>query len=238
MSEPETVDRPAQAARWLAEALESGNPLAPLPSTMTPRDMAEGEETALAVLEELGLIPCGLRLLFRGETRPPLVGPMLEARLLNPGLPVALDALRHPRATAAVVGVLGAPLLPNSDVAPVLAALHAAIDVSATRFADDPSDDAVVSADLARLGLVVVGRAKALAPGLVRAALGPKGARRPSLSCNLAARFGEAAQAARRLGGLPQGAVLVLAGLTAEVAAEGTLAASLGPLGRVEARCA
>jgi hypothetical protein len=58
------VDRdPSEAAAgWLAEALETGNPLAPLPAEAMPRTVREGQRIAALALEQLGLTPCGLRL--------------------------------------------------------------------------------------------------------------------------------------------------------------------------------
>ncbi|MFN7633119.1 MAG: hypothetical protein ACK5PI_00145, partial [Acetobacteraceae bacterium] len=56
------MDRTAEAARWLAEAWETGNPLAPLPEDMAPRTLAEGEDIAFALLDLLGVSPCGVRL--------------------------------------------------------------------------------------------------------------------------------------------------------------------------------
>ncbi|MBX6742397.1 MAG: hypothetical protein IRY87_10180 [Acetobacteraceae bacterium] len=50
------------AAGWPAEAVETGNPLAPLPAEAMPRTAPEGSRIAALVLERLGMVPCGLRL--------------------------------------------------------------------------------------------------------------------------------------------------------------------------------
>lgn len=228
------MDRPAEAARWLAEAVETGHPLAPLPPELAPRDMAEAEETAAAVLEALEIAPCGLRLLRRAAGAA-LAGPMVEGRLLASGGQVSPATLRHPEVTAAVVGVLAEPLEEGGQAPPVFARLHPALDIAATRFTAAPQDALALTADLARLGLVVAGKGKAVAPGVVRVALAPKGGRPRGVETDLAAAFAEAAAAARRMGGLPAGALLVVAGLTAPLPAEGTLRASLGALGGAEA---
>lgn len=222
--------RAEAAARWLSEAMESGNPLAALPPEIAPRDLAEAEDAAAAALEALAIAPCGLRLLRRAGGA--LSGPMLEGRLLPNGAPVALGALRHPVVTAAVVGVLAEEL---GEGPPVFARLHPAIDVSATRYTDDTEDALALTADFARLGLVAAGKGKAVAPATVRVALGAKGARARGVEVDLAAAFAEAAGEARRWGGLPAGALLVVAGLSAPVPAAGTLRASLGALGAAEA---
>jgi hypothetical protein len=223
----------AGAARWLVEAFETGDSLAPLPPELAPRDLAAAEEVAAAVLDGLGIAPCGLRLLRRPDGA--VAGPMVEARLVPAGRVVALGALRHPVVTVAAIGVLAEPLEPEDAAPPVFARLHPAIDVSATRFTAAPEDALALTADLARLGLVVAGKGKAVAPGRVRVALGPKDGRRRGAETDLVEAFAEAAAAARRWGGLPAGALLVVAGLTGPVTPEGTLRASLGALGGVEA---
>ena len=225
------------AARWLAEAVETGNPLGPLPADIAPRDLDEAAEVAAATLESLAIVPCGLRLLRRVGL-PALAGPMLEGRLVPAGRVVALGMLRHPVATAAVIGVLAEPLDPDAVTPPVFTRLHPALDLSATRFTEAPEDAVTLTADLGRLGLVVAGKGKALAPEAVGVALGPKGSRPRKLETDLAAAFAEAAAEARRWGGLPAGALLVVAGLTPPAPAEGILRASLGTLGAVEATLA
>lgn len=222
------------AARWLSEAVETGNPLAALPEDLAPRSLGDAQEIAMATLDALQIAPCGLRLLRRPGAAA-LAGPMLEGRLVPAGRIVALGMLRHPLATAAVVGVLAEALDPDTDAAPVFARLHPALDLSATRFTDAPADDLTLTADLARLGLVVAGKGKALAPSALRVALGPKGGRPKGQEIDLAAAFAEAAAAARGWGGLPAGALLVVAGLTPPMAPEATLRAALGALGAVEA---
>jgi hypothetical protein len=223
----------ADAARWLAEAVETGNPLAPLPEGIAPRSLEEAEDAAAATLDALGLVPCGLRVLRRGGAL--LAGPMLEARLVPNGAPVATAALRHPEVSAAAIGVLAEPLVPDADGPPVFSRIHPALDVSATRFGEATEDPLALTADLARLGLVVAGKGRAVAPGVFNVAMAPKGARPRGTPCDLAAAFAQAAAAARAWGGLPAGALLVVAGLTPAVAAEGILRANFGALGGAEA---
>ena len=232
MTSPEDW-RPEPAARWIAEAVETGNPLGTLPADIAPVDVDAGADIAVAVLAALGISACGVRLLFR-PGQPALAGPMIEGRLIPAGGNVATAALRHARVTIAVIGVLADAIEASGDAAPRFAGLHAALDVSSTRFSSDPVEDALLTADLARLGLVVAGRRKPAESGPVSVSLGRKGARRP-VSCDLAVAFQAAAEAARSFGGLPAGALLVVAGLTPPVPAEGALSASCGALGRVEA---
>jgi hypothetical protein len=223
---------PEAAARWIVEAVETGNPLGPLPADAAPRDAADGMEVAAEVLARLEIVPCGLRLLRRAGAAT-LAGPMIEGRLVPSGAPVALGALRHPVVTAAVIGVLAEKL--EGDAAPVFARLHPAIDVSSTRFTEAPGDEATLTADLARLGLVVAGKGRVAEPGPMKPTLAPKGVRKRGAAIDLAAAFAEAASLAREMGGLPAGALLVVAGLTPPAEATGTLRASLGALGGVDA---
>jgi 2-keto-4-pentenoate hydratase len=234
------------AADWLREAVETGNPLAPLPPEFAPGRVAEGERIAALVLERIGLAACGVRLAPGPEVRP-VAGPVLEGRLLPAGATLALAALRHASATAAIVAVL-AEDLPRARRGgpaglPALAAVHPALDVAASRFRDPPRRAALLAADLAGLGQVVVGR-RAAAAALsdddgrrVPVALSAPNRRPRGEPRDLHAALEAAAAAARRLGGLPAGALLVVAGLSPAVAPEAglALAAGLGPLGRVKA---
>jgi hypothetical protein len=224
---------PEAAAAWFAEAFETGNSLAPLPEGLAPRDRDTAEAIAAATLDALGIVPCGLRLLRRPGAAP-LAGPMVEARLLAGGATVSLAAARHAAATAAVIGELAAPLDPAATTAPRLARLFPAVDVAASRFTAAPADELACIADLAGLGYVVAGRGMAMKPGPLDVALAPKGARRRGAPVDLRAAFAEAAAEARRWGGLPKGALLVVAGLTAPMPAEGVLRARLGALGAAE----
>jgi len=226
----------ANAVRWLAEAIETGNPLAALPEGIAPRSVEEAEEVSAATLGALSLVPCGLRLLRRGAAT--IAGPMLDARLVPEGAPVAAAALRHPEVTGAAIGVLAEPLLPDNDMPPVFARLHPALDVAATRFGEATEDSLALTADLGRLGLVVAGKGKAVAPGNWRVSLSPDGARARGEAIDLSAAFDQAAAAARHWGGLPAGALLVVAGLTPPAPAEGRLRLRLGALGSVTAHFA
>jgi 2-keto-4-pentenoate hydratase len=232
------VDAAAQqgAARWLAEAFETGNPLAPLPPELTPATAEDGEAIAALVLDAAGFTACGVRLARASNgDAPPVAGPMLEGRLLRDGVTVALAALRHPRATAAVAGVLARALPPEGEEPPVLAALHPAIDLADSRFRDAPGTAALLAADLGGLGMVVVGSARPPSAGEVPVSLAPEPRRPRGAPVDLAAALHAAAAAARRLGGLPEGALLVATGLSgpAVPVAGMTLTARFGGLGRV-----
>lgn len=233
------------AARWLAEAFETGAPLAPLPDEVAPRTRRDGEEIAALVAECLDLAACGVRV-RPGPGGEPVAGPVLQARLLPDGATVAPATLRHVRITAAVAAVLAADLAPGEapdGAAPAYARVHPALDLAATRFRDPPGTAPLSAADLGELGLLVLGRPVATpgetasggAPGVVRVRLAPPGRRAARMEVDLVAALAGAAAHARRLGGLPAGALLVAAGLTPPVlpGAEGVLVASFGRWGRV-----
>jgi hypothetical protein len=214
--------------------METGCPLAHLPEHALPADMDEARDTALAVLETLEITPCGLRLLRRSEG-PALVGPMIEGRLLRNGAQVDPQTLRHPQVTAAVIGVLARALDADEDSPAVFSRLHPALDITTSRFTTLPEDALLQTADLARIGLVVAGRAKAQSPGTHPVTLAVKGQRTRGTPVDLAAALGEAAQAARRMGGLPAGALLIVAGLSPPQPPVQTLRVQIGEIGAAEA---
>ena len=206
----------SRAVRYLAEAFETGNPLAPLPDEITPTNQDDAEEVAGGALARLGFAPCGVRLVPAVDGSL-ISGPMLEARFLDDGAGISLEIMRHGRASAALLGVLGVALEPEATTPPEIAAIHPALDVSASRFTNGPADRFAEIADLAGLGLLVLGKRRPVPEALSRVALiegegSPKG--RPF---DVHAAFAAAAAEARRLGGLPAGAVLVVAGLGAPV---------------------
>lgn len=223
------------AAALLAEAWMTGDPLAPLDPA--PAEAAEGDAIAAAVLDRLGLLACGVRL-APGPGGAPLSGPVIEGRLLGSGGALPAGGLRHATATAAIVGVLAEPLDPEVDGAPVCSGVHAAIDLAGSRWRDPPTDAVLIVADLGGLGHVVLGRRATLPMGPVTASLA-LGARRPrGAPIDLAAALAGAATAARRLGGLPAGAVLIAAGLSpphTPTAGE-TLTARIAGVGRATIR--
>jgi 2-keto-4-pentenoate hydratase len=225
----------SDAAAWLQEAWETGNPLAPLPPELAPRDDATGEAIAAALAEKLALPVCGLRL-APGPGGSWLAGPMLEPRMLRAGTPIALPALRHPRLSAAVLGVLGEEL--GEEGEPVFSAIHPALDVSAQRWRDPAPDAPNQLADLNALGLVLVGkRSAAPLPEKAEARLGITGTRPRPIQENLAALMAQAVAAARRWGGLPAGSVIVLAGLGGQQVAQPgqKWSAAIAGVGRINA---
>lgn len=236
MSAPDDAARRADAARWLAEAWESGQRLQGLPAQAAPRDRDAAEEIAGELCDALGLAPAGLRLVLQPGAAP-LAGPLLAARCLPERRPVALAALHRAAASAAVLGVLAEPLEPGSDAPPRFASLAPALDIGASRYTEGPADALAAIADLAGLGVLVLGRALRAEPGIVPVALAEGRRRPPGVALDLAAALAEAAAAARRLGGLPQGAWLAVAGLTPPRAPSPgeVLAARLGSLGTARA---
>lgn len=205
-----------RAIGYLAEAFENGNPLAPLPPEVAPANQDDAEEVAGGVLARLGFVPCGVRLAPAADGSL-ISGPMLEARFLDNDARLSLDILRHARASAALLGVLGAALKPEATTPPEITAIHPALDVSASRFTQGPADRLAEIADLAGLGILVLGkrRPRPAAPSRV-ALIEGEGAPRGK-AFDLPAAFALAAAEARRLGGLPAGAVLLVAGLGAPV---------------------
>ena len=231
---------PEQVAAWLAEALETGAPLAPLPAGTEPAGMEEGERVATLVLEALDLAPCGLRLAtaLGGEA---LAGPVLEGRLLPDGATVALATVRHAAVAPGVMGVLADDLAPEPEggsALPPFSALHPILDVSSWRLREPPGSAGLAAADLAGHGFIIAGRGKKPGPSLESLSVGMAlaGARRRPETRNAAAALLAAAEAARRRGGLPRGALLaVVLGQGIGPRAGQEIVAGFGLLGRVRA---
>lgn len=229
---------PERVAGWLAEALETGNPLAPLPEGMAPASASDGELVAALVLESLGLAPCGSRVV-RGPTGETVAGPILEGRLLPDGAAIALATVRHAAAAPGVMGVLAEDLPPEPGGAlPAFSALHPILDVSAWRLREPPGSAGLAAADLAGHGFIVAGRGKrgVAPPEALPVGIAPTGVRRRPERRDVAAALLAAAEAARRAGGLPRGAVLAAVLGPAVAPQEGQeIVAGLGALGRVRA---
>uniref|UniRef100_UPI0018DF682B hypothetical protein n=1 Tax=Roseomonas rosulenta TaxID=2748667 RepID=UPI0018DF682B len=153
-------------AAAIVEAIETGNPIAPLPAGRGPADAATGEAIAEEVLDTLGLAPCGLRCVLAPEGEL-LLGPMLDSRLLRDGAALPLAILRQARVSAAAIGVLGEALDPDAEGQPVLAAIHPALDIAISRFRDGAATPGEEAADLGGLGFVVAGRRGALPDGAI-----------------------------------------------------------------------
>lgn len=225
----------AEAARFLAEAWETGHSLAPLPEDIAPADVPAGEAIAADLLEALGLPVCGLRLAPGPDGLTLLSAPLIEPRMLRAGTPVALSALRNPRISAGFLGVLAEPL--ERDL-PVFSAFHPVLDIASTRYTAGAPDAAHQVADLGGLGFVLVGkRWIGELPEESEARLGLTGARPRPLRAPLAALMRQAGAEAIRWGGLPAGAVLVVSGLAtgSPPVAGQKWAAAIPPVGRISA---
>lgn len=215
-----------QAAQLVAEAVGDGDAPLVLPETCRPGTIAAGRRIAALALEELGLVPVGLRLAPGFDGAGMIAGPVIEGRLLRSPAAVPPPGPGRRRCTLALVAQLGDALPERAspwrakDVVARIASLHPAIDLAATRFAEGPPDLPQHVADLAGLGLVVFGPAararwqeavlKPLAASVEPAAW--KG------TLHVGAALVAAAEEARAAGGLPAGAVLVIAGLSPEFA--------------------
>lgn len=223
------------AAQCLAEAWTSGDPLASFPPGLAPTDAAGGEAIAAELVEALALPVCGLRLAPGPDGLTLLAAPLLEPRMLRAGTPVAMAALRHARISAGLLGVLAEPL---EDGPPVFSAFHPVIDIAASRYAAPPADAAHQLADLNGLGLVMVGKRWIGAlPEDSEARIGLTGMRPRPLRAPLAGLMRQAGEAAVKWGGLPAGAVLVVAGLAtgSPPMAGQKWAAAVPPVGRISA---
>lgn len=214
----------------LAEAWTSGAPAASFPP---PGDVAAGEAIAAELMKALAWPVSGVRLAPGPDGLTLLAAPLPEPCLLRAGAPVTMAALRHARISAGILGVLAEPL---ENGLPVFSAFHPVIDIAASRHAALPTDAAQQVADLGGLGVVVMGKRWIGAlPEESEARLGLTGDHPRALRAPLAALMRQAGAAASRMGGLPAGAVLVVAGLaTGSPPVAGTKwAAAIPPVGRI-----
>jgi 2-keto-4-pentenoate hydratase len=245
-----TAEAIATAADYFAEAVTSGNTLAPFPAELAPTTPAQARRMAARLLAALELPNVGIRLAPRPEgiaVGPAVAGPVLAARLLH--APCAPPPLNRPRATAALVAQLAKPLPARErawtarELLSRIGTLHVALDVAASRFTAGAPDLACHMADLAGLGAVVFGRParagwqQALSAPARARAVGADGAVAWSGMIDARAALLAVADAARATGDLPAGAVLVVAGLSPPLPA-GALSLSVTGLGKTEALAA
>jgi 2-keto-4-pentenoate hydratase len=187
-------------ASALAEAWESGQPVAPHKADLALACLEAAEQVAGDVLERLALPPCGIRVSETG-----LVGAMLPGRIMATGQTLPLSVLPHGHAAPALLAVLGEAITPDGTALPAFERLHPALDLSASRWRDGPANLFEAAADLAGLGQLVIGKGKRTGfPS--SCALAPQRA----LRVDCAALLETAVNIAREAGGLPLGAVLVL----------------------------
>ncbi|WP_439578722.1 hypothetical protein [Elioraea sp.] len=230
-----------QAASLVAEAVADADAPLVLPETCRPTTMAAGRRIAALALDHLGLVSVGLRLAPGVDGAGLIAGPVIEGRLLRSPRVVPPPGPGRRRCTLAVVGQLAEPLPARErpwrgqEVLARLASLHPAIDLGATRFAEGPPDLPQHVADLAGLGLVLFGpparsgwRQAVLKP--LAASVEPEGWRG---TVDVGAALVGAAEEARAAGGLPAGAVLVVAGLSPALA-DAPAVARITRLGSVE----
>lgn len=214
-------------AAALAEAWETGTPVAPLTAEHAPGSLAAAEDVAGEVLEKLALVPCGIRVTEAG-----LVGVMLPGRITT-GVALPLAALPHARVAPALLVVLAEAIEEGKAGLPAVTRLHPAVDVASSRFRDGPANEWEAAADLAGLGYVAIGRGKAVALP-TRATLALGGARAQAVPIDASLLFARAVQVAREAGGLPAGAVLVLvSGAGVSMAQPGSVGVNLTGLGKV-----
>jgi 2-keto-4-pentenoate hydratase len=232
------------AASYLAEAVTSGNTLAPFPPELAPATEAQARRVAGALREQLGLANVGLRLSSppEGIAGPKVAGPLFATRLLH--APAAVPPLHHTVATAALVAQLGKRLPARAkpwtarEVAARLSSLHVAIDISASRYSAGPPDLPCFMADLAGLGAIILGRParagwqEAIASPRAAKAADDDGVTAWRGTIDAAAALVEAAEAARAVGDLPEGAVLVAASLSPPLPL-GALTLTVTGLGKV-----
>lgn len=191
----------------LAEAFAQGEPLSTLPPGDRPADEAAAWAVQDAVLDSLGFAACGLRLV-RGMDGSWISGPVLEGRLVASGSVVPLSAFHHPRVSAGVLLSLRSDVERPDALTRALGALHPVLDLADSRYAEGPPDALWQAADLAGLGMIAVGPPRRATKAALRAA---------GSGFDLEALLRRGIDDA---GGLPAGAILLIASLSDHFAPE------------------
>lgn len=210
---------PRPAVLALLEAFRDGEPVSGLPEGAGPATPAQGRRVAHALVRALDLAVVGFRAVADGPGGILTTGPLFETRLAHSGISMPLAALPCLEASAACFFPLQRALPPVPEpfslrrVLATIGPARAAIDLASWRTRERPQTVAGRIADLAGLGMVVLGDrprgAAAIRPGAARLACDDG----PLVELDLTPALLAAAEAARRAGGLPAGAGLVLAGL-------------------------
>ena len=207
----------------MLEAVQDGGTLPPFPAACAPKTVAQGRRIAAVVIAELGVPIVGVRLAPVPQLGGQAIGPVLAPRLLPS--PVGVPRAGRRTITLALAAQLDREL-PARDrpytrrfVLGRLASLHVGLDLGDTRFTQGPPDLPSHLADLAGLGFVVFGRPARAGWGDVISA--PLAAAIRTEDRELWRGQIEAGRAllavadeARRAGGLPAGAVMIVAGLS------------------------
>lgn len=220
-----TASAARQAAELILEAVQQGGTLPPFPASAAPATPTQGRRVAALVAAGLAVPIVGLRLAPAPGLGVEAVGPLLQTRLLRE--PAAVPPLEGSRrsVTAAVLVQLAKPLPARErayglrDLVRRIGSLHAGLDLAETRFTRGPADLPSHLADLSGLGLILFGRParagwqeRIVRPVTVEASEGGNPLWRGDV--DLTAALVRAANHSRLAGGLPAGAVLVVAGLS------------------------
>ncbi|MFQ3622136.1 MAG: hypothetical protein SNJ73_01185 [Acetobacteraceae bacterium] len=220
-----TASAAREAAGLVLEAVQQGGTLPPFPPSCAPKTVAQGRRVAALVAEGIAVPIVGLRLAPAAGLGLEAAGPVLEPRLLRSPAVVPTLAGARRAVTVAVLAQLAKPLPARDraygprDLVRRIASLHAAIDLAETRFTLGPPDLPAHLADLSGLGLILFGRParagwqdRVRHPLVVEATAGGERIWRGEV--DLSAALGRGAEACRSAGGLPAGAVMVVAGLS------------------------
>ena len=154
------------ASRILADAFVTRSRIDPLPSDIAPTNFAEAYDIQDATLALTGVKQAGWKLAVATRAAQekigadgPLVGPLLDGRILSEGAQLTTDDLNFPNIEAEIAVVMEsspAPDATSSDILDHIKSIHLAIEIADRRY-HEKQDPVQTLADLNSTGYFILG---------------------------------------------------------------------------------
>jgi len=155
------------ASRILADAFLTHSLIDPLPQDIAPTTFDEAYEVQNATLALTGAKQAGWKLAVATRAAQekigadgPLVGPLLDGRILNDGAKLTTADLHYPNIEAEIAVVMASSPPPNatsSDILDHIKSIHLAIEIADRRY-DIKQGPLLTLADLTSTGYFVLGK--------------------------------------------------------------------------------
>lgn len=155
------------ASRILADAFANHTLIAPLPGDIAPTTFEEAYEAQAATLELTGAKQAGWKLAVATRAAQekigadgPLVGPLLQGRILENGAKLTTNDLHFPNIEAEIAVVMAstpAPDATSSDILDHIESMHLAIEIADRRY-HEKQPPIQTLADLNSTGYFVLGQ--------------------------------------------------------------------------------
>ncbi|RCK43557.1 MULTISPECIES: 2-keto-4-pentenoate hydratase [Thalassospira] len=155
------------ASRILADAFVNHTLIEPLPADIAPKSFDEAYEVQNATLALTGAKQAGWKLAVATRAAQekigadgPLVGPLLDGRILGEGAKLTTNDLNFPNIEAEIAVVMAstpAPDATSSDILDHIKSMHLAIEIADRRY-HEKQDPVQTLADLNSTGYFVLGQ--------------------------------------------------------------------------------